>query len=147
MKLLFNGNEVTDATTLGVVQMTAGTNFFAMQCKEKIQINVKPASGEIVTYDMVTADKILDVRARHSEKSGIDTKNIILIQGATVCTDDMTLDTVKVSAGGDSVTLLCRERMTVNVKTPKGEVISHDMQTTDNVVGLRQRHAEKRGID
>lgn len=95
---------------------------------------------------MVTADKIMDIRARHSERVGIDTKNIILIQGDKECTDDMTLDVIKGNAGGADVTLVAKERMTVNVKTPKGDIVTHDMVTMDNVGGLKQRHGEKVAI-
>jgi hypothetical protein len=50
----------------------AGSNFFTLNAKEKMQMQVTMPNGEMTPYDMITSDNIGNLKARIQAKAHLD---------------------------------------------------------------------------
>lgn len=83
----------------------AGSHYFALQAHEKMHIDCEMMKGNHVPFEMETTDTILDIKKRIHESEGIDMFQIVLYYNGKVLADDMTLETVKIQAGSNTVPL------------------------------------------
>lgn len=96
--------------------------------------------------NMLTINNVFDIKSKLQDRDKIEKKVIKLMLGAKELTDDTTLQDLKDRTGANEIGLLAKERVTLNVETPKGDIVTHDMETTDNVVIVKQKHSEKVGV-
>jgi len=137
LKLLFKDQELTDDSNLAGVADVAGSNFFTLNAKEKMQMQVTMPSSEMTPYDMVTTDSIGDLKKRIQAKEHLDCQLIKIMFNDNELTDDVTLDQVKTQAHSHEVPVEAKEKMQINVLTLKGETVPHDMVTTDSIVDIK----------
>jgi len=96
---------------------------------------------------METTDTVVGCKERHSDKVGVPCQHIKLKLNGAELTDDCSLDDVKVSAANNTIPLVARERVTINVMKPDGEMVPHEMESTDTVVVVKKKHADKVKLD
>jgi len=147
LRILYKGEELPDEQTLESIQMKAGTNYFVLAAKQKMQVNLLFISGNNMPLDMNTTDSIVDVKQRVQDKDGVPKDHVKLTFKDEELTDNLTLEDVRVKAGSNVVDIVAKERVTLNVKTPKGEIINHDMVADDTFTDGKDRHQAKTGVD
>lgn len=80
-----------------------------------MHIDVEMMSGENVPHEMETTDTIIGIKKSIQDKAGCDPKVLKLHFQGEELPNDTTLDIVKVKAGNNTVPLVCKERVNVNV--------------------------------
>jgi len=125
------------------LKATAGSNTIPLTAKERMIITVKTIKGDDFVCNLFTINNVLDIKSKLQERSGIEKKNIKLMLGAKELTNDTTMQDLKDRTGANEIGLVAKERVIINVETPKGETITHDLETTDNVNICKQKHSVK----
>jgi hypothetical protein len=72
LKVFFRDQELTDNSNLAGVVDVAGSNFFTLNAKEKMQMQVTMMNGEMTPYDMITSDNIGNLKDRIQSKEHLD---------------------------------------------------------------------------
>lgn len=92
---------------------------------------------------MIAENTFDEVKEKHSGAVNVQ-KHLIKLsyQGAEV-TDDSNLGGMKLKVGSNEVSLEAKERIFANVQTPKGKIIQHELETTDDIQTAKQRHQDK----
>lgn len=72
LKVFFKDQELTDDSNLAGVVDVAGSNFFTLNAKEKIQMQVTMMNGEMTPYDMITSDNIGNLKDRIQNREHLD---------------------------------------------------------------------------
>lgn len=147
IKLMLGAKELTNDITMQDLKDRTGANEIGLVAKERVILNIETPKGETITHDMETTDNIDLTKQKHSSKVNISTAHIKLKFNGAELGDDQSLEAVKVKAANNEIPLVARERLTLNVTKPSGEVVTHEMETTDAVLLAKQRHAEKANLD
>lgn len=147
LRVFFKDQELFDDSNLASVVDLAGSNFFTLNAKEKMQMQVTMPNGEMTPYDMITSDNIGNLKDRIQAKEHLDRQLIKINYNGEEQTDDVTLDKLKMQAHSHEIPVEAKEKMQINVTTLKGETVSHEMVTTDSIVDIKQRHQDRDGID
>lgn len=66
--------------------------------------------------------------------------------GGAELSDAVAIDACKVSAANNVIDIDCRHTMVVNVKTPNGDIVNHEVDTKDTVVVVKKKHSDKIGV-
>lgn len=124
----------------------AGSNDIALTANERMLMNVKTIKGDDFPMNMLTINNVFDIKSKLQDRDKIEKKVIKLMLGAKELTDETTLQELKDRTGANEIGLLAKERVTLNIETPKGDIVTHDMETTDNVLLSKQKHSDKVGV-
>lgn len=110
-----------------------GNNENNLIAKERITVKITTPKGDLVTHDMIAENTFDEVKEKHSGAVNVQ-KHLIKLsyQGAEV-TDDSNLGGMKLKVGSNEVSLQAKERIFANVQTPKGKIIQHELETTDDI--------------
>lgn len=140
LRIIYKSDEMPDEKSLESIQQQAGSNYYVLACKQKMIVNLCYVSGKTVTEDLNTTDSIVDVKQLVETKDGVPKEHVKLTFRDIEFTDDKTLWDVRKKAGSNTVDLIAKERVVLNVKTPKGLMINHDMCADDTFDQAKDRH-------
>lgn len=112
-----------------------------------MHIDVEMMSGENVPHEMETTDSIMEIKKSIQDKAGADPQVLKLHFQGEELPNDLSLDVVKSRAGNNTVPLVCKERVNVNVEMMSGAKDDFAMWSYDTILDVKKNVAKKEFIE
>lgn len=112
-----------------------------------MSLSVTMISRQIIPYDMVTTDSVLDVKKRVALKEKIDSHLVILNFGDKELHDESSLAEIRDMAHSNQVSLVAKERDEISIQMPNGDIVQLEMEPTDTILNVKEHLQQKEGIE
>lgn len=120
----------------------------AAEIKTTKTTEVSEESGVEDLYEMVTANTVMELKQRIQEKTKLDAYEIKLLLRDEEIVDDQSLERIKIKNGNNNtVHLIVREKIKINVNTTTGATVGYDSVCADSVLDIKKQAQHTLGTE
>ena len=144
-KLICNENESKEGNILEYYRTLENSNIY-LKSYEEFNIKVLLPNGKIINLDVISSDKIINIKEKIKEKEGIPSNEYKLINNEKKLNEDKTLEDYSICEKS-IIFLKYNEKFNIFIIFPlNAKKICLNVETFDFVINIKEKIKDKEGI-